>query len=113
MKPFRYILIVLVACLIANTACTVDTNSQTKEKSETNKNPQAKGDSQALAYFNAGIVALEANNMPLAYNEFLAAAKVGGIQANNTYPADFIYSNLMIQNNVIHQSKEAGVERSG
>jgi GDP-L-fucose synthase len=35
---------------------------------------------------------------------FLAAAKVGGIQANNIYRADFIYENLMIQNNVIHQS---------
>ncbi|MGC1240629.1 MAG: GDP-L-fucose synthase [Chryseosolibacter sp.] len=33
---------------------------------------------------------------------FLAAAKVGGIYANNTYPADFLYDNLMIQNNVIH-----------
>lgn len=35
---------------------------------------------------------------------FLAAAKVGGIIANNTYKGDFIYENLMIQNNVIHQS---------
>ena len=35
---------------------------------------------------------------------FLAAAKVGGIVANNTYRADFIYENLQIQNNVIHQS---------
>ncbi|MEM6523604.1 MAG: GDP-L-fucose synthase [Bacteroidota bacterium] len=35
---------------------------------------------------------------------FLAAAKVGGILANNTYRADFLYDNLMIQNNVIHQS---------
>ena len=35
---------------------------------------------------------------------FLAAAKVGGILANDTYPADFIYSNLMIQNSIIHQS---------
>ena len=35
---------------------------------------------------------------------FLAAAKVGGIVANNTYRADFIYQNMMIQNNVIHQS---------
>ncbi|TVZ13849.1 GDP-L-fucose synthase family protein [Maribacter sp. MAR_2009_72] len=35
---------------------------------------------------------------------FLAAAKVGGIVANNTYRADFIYANLMIQNNVVHQS---------
>lgn len=35
---------------------------------------------------------------------FLAAAKVGGIQANNTYRGEFLYDNLMIQNNVIHQS---------
>lgn len=35
---------------------------------------------------------------------FLAAAKVGGILANNTYPAEFIYQNIMIQNNIIHQS---------
>ena len=35
---------------------------------------------------------------------FLAAARVGGILANNTYPADFIYDNLMIQANVIHQA---------
>ena len=35
---------------------------------------------------------------------FLAAAKVGGIKANATYPAEFLYDNLMIQNNVIHQS---------
>lgn len=35
---------------------------------------------------------------------FLAAAKVGGIHANNTYPADFIYENLKIQNNIIHNS---------
>lgn len=35
---------------------------------------------------------------------FLAAARVGGIMANSTYPADFIYQNLMIQNNIIHQS---------
>ena len=35
---------------------------------------------------------------------FLAAAKVGGIGANNDYPADFIYQNLTIQNNIIHQS---------
>src|SRR5688572_5666770 len=35
---------------------------------------------------------------------FLAAAKVGGILANNTYKAEFLYDNLMIQSNVIHQS---------
>ena len=41
----------------------------------------------------------------------LAAAKVGGIVANNTYRADFIYENLMIQNNVIHQSFVHGVKK--
>ncbi len=39
----------------------------------------------------------------------LAAARVGGIHANNVYPADFIYTNLMIQANVIHQAWRAGV----
>lgn len=42
---------------------------------------------------------------------FLAAAKVGGIYANNTYPAEFIYENLAIQNNVIHQSYLNEVKR--
>ena len=42
---------------------------------------------------------------------FLAAAKVGGIHANNTYPAEFIYENLVIQTNVIHQSYLAGIKR--
>jgi GDP-L-fucose synthase len=42
---------------------------------------------------------------------FLAAAKVGGIVANNTYRAEFIYDNLCIQNNVIHQSYENGVKK--
>ncbi|MDB4593898.1 GDP-L-fucose synthase [Paracoccaceae bacterium] len=41
----------------------------------------------------------------------LAAAKVGGIHANNTYPANFIYQNLMIECNVIHQAFQAGVTR--
>lgn len=42
---------------------------------------------------------------------FLAAAKVGGIIANNTYRGEFIYDNLMIQNNVIHQSYLNGVKK--
>ena len=42
---------------------------------------------------------------------FLAAAKVGGILANNTYRAEFLYDNLMIQNNVIHQSYLHGVKK--
>ncbi len=42
---------------------------------------------------------------------FLAAAKVGGIHANSTYPAEFIQQNLAIQTNVIHQAWRAGVKR--
>ncbi|MEQ8704185.1 MAG: GDP-L-fucose synthase [Phaeodactylibacter sp.] len=42
---------------------------------------------------------------------FLAAAKVGGILANNTYRGEFLYDNLMIQNNVINAAKETGVEK--
>ncbi len=42
---------------------------------------------------------------------FIAAAKVGGIQANNTYRAEFLYQNLSIQNNLIHGAHLAGVQR--
>ena len=42
---------------------------------------------------------------------FLAAARVGGIQANNIFRADFIYQNLMIQCNVIHAAFKAGVQQ--
>lgn len=42
---------------------------------------------------------------------FLAAAKVGGIMANNTYRAEFLYDNLMIQSNVIHESWKNGVKK--
>ena len=42
---------------------------------------------------------------------YLAAAKVGGIHANNTYPAEFIYENLMIQTNVIHGSFLGGIKK--
>lgn len=42
---------------------------------------------------------------------FLAAAKVGGIVANNTYRADFLFENLQIQNNIIHQSYKSGVTK--
>ena len=41
----------------------------------------------------------------------VAAAKVGGILANNTYRAEFIYDNLMIENNLIHNSYKTGVEK--
>ena len=42
---------------------------------------------------------------------YLAAAKVGGIHANNTYPAEFIYENLMLQANVIHEAFKVGVRK--
>ncbi len=42
---------------------------------------------------------------------YLAAAKVGGIHANNTYPAEFIYQNLMIQSNVIHSAFMCGIQK--
>ena len=42
---------------------------------------------------------------------FLAAAKVGGIHANNTYPAEFIYDNLMIESNIIHSAYKNGVKK--
>lgn len=42
---------------------------------------------------------------------YLAAAKVGGIHANNTYPAEFIYQNLMMEANVVHQAFQAGVKK--
>ncbi|WP_406827630.1 GDP-L-fucose synthase family protein [Microbulbifer sp. ARAS458-1] len=42
---------------------------------------------------------------------YLAAAKVGGIHANNTYPAEFIYENLMMECNIIHAAHLAGVEK--
>ena len=57
-------------------------------------------DQNAVANF------FESNDIDQVY---LAAAKVGGIIANNTYPAEFIYENLMIQNNIIHSAHLAGV----
>ncbi len=57
-------------------------------------------DQNAVANF------FESNDIDQVY---LAAAKVGGIIANNTYPAEFIYENLMIQNNIIHGGHLAGV----
>lgn len=42
---------------------------------------------------------------------YLAAAKVGGIFANNTYPADFLYQNIMIQSNIVHEAWRSGVQK--
>ncbi|MDM0043544.1 GDP-L-fucose synthase [Variovorax dokdonensis] len=57
----------------------------------------------------AGVRALFADEKP--DEVYMAAARVGGIHANNTYPAEFIYSNLMVQNNVIHEAWRAGVQK--
>ena len=43
---------------------------------------------------------------------YLAAARVGGIHANNTFPAEFIYENLMVEANVVHEAWEIGVKKS-
>ena len=42
---------------------------------------------------------------------YLGAAKVGGIHANDTYPAEFIYDNLMVECNVVHQAWKIGVQK--
>jgi len=42
---------------------------------------------------------------------YIAAAKVGGIVGNNTFPAEFIYENLMIEANIIHAAHRAGVQK--
>ncbi|BCE00598.1 GDP-L-fucose synthase [Marinicellulosiphila megalodicopiae] len=68
----------------------------TKSRSELNLLDQ-----QAVAQFFAQ------SNIDCVY---LAAAKVGGIVANNTYPADFIYENLSIQNNIIHSCHVANIQ---
>lgn len=71
-----------------------------------------------LVYRSSSELDLRDSNQVAAFFEaeqpeyvILAAAKVGGIVANNTYRADFIYENLMIQNNVIHQAYTHGVQK--
>jgi GDP-L-fucose synthase len=78
---------------------------------------QAGGYTQVLAPGRAELDLMDAAAV-LAYLQahqphylFIAAAKVGGIQANNTYRADFLYQNLTIQNNLIHGAHQAGVQR--
>jgi GDP-L-fucose synthase len=56
-----------------------------------------------------GVMALFATEKP--DQVYIAAARVGGIHANNTYPAEFIYSNLMVQANVIHAAYMHGVRK--
>src|SRR5690606_36684119 len=66
--------------------------------------------SQELDLRNQGAVKLFIKTEKPDY-VFLAAAKVGGILANNTFRADFLYQNLAIQNNVIHFAHEYGGQK--
>lgn len=81
------------------------------------KNLQSKGYSQILCRTRSELDLTDFESVKRFFDEerpeyvFLAAAKVGGIVANNTYRADFIYENLCIQNNVIHLSYLTGVRK--
>lgn len=80
------------------------------------RNLQAKGYSNLIIRTRAELDLLDQNavhrflELEKPAYIFLAAAKVGGIQANNTYRADFIYENLAVEANVIHAAHKAGVE---
>lgn len=73
------------------------TNIITRDRSELDLSNQA----QVQAFFQQQVIE----------QVYIAAAKVGGIYANNTYPADFIYDNLMIECNLIHSAHIAGVQK--
>jgi len=80
-------------------------------------NLKAKGYTNVIGKTHAELDLLDQNAVMAFFESekpeyvFLAAAKVGGIVANNTYRADFIYENLQIQNNIIHQSYKNGVKK--
>ncbi|WP_155950884.1 NAD-dependent epimerase/dehydratase family protein, partial [Pseudoalteromonas sp. 6BO_GOM-1096m] len=84
------------SAIVRQLASNPDINLITKDRSELNLLDQ-----------NAVGLFFENNKIDQVY---LAAAKVGGIIANNTYPAEFIYENLTIQNNIIHSAHMAGVQ---
>src|SRR3954464_8486191 len=77
---------------------------------------QSKGYRNLLTRTHAELDLVDAAAVERFFNEqrpevvFLAAAKVGGILANSTYPADFIRDNLAIQTNVIHEAWKSGVK---
>lgn len=81
------------------------------------KNLKAKGYTNLLMRTREELDLLDQNAIKLFFEAekpeyiFMAAAKVGGIVANNKYRADFIYENLQVQNNVIHQSFLHGVKK--
>ena len=81
------------------------------------RNLQAKGFTNILTRTHADMDLTDQSAVKLFFEQekpdqvYLAAAKVGGIHANNTFPAEFIYDNLMVQNNVIHQAFLNGVKK--
>lgn len=85
------------SAIVKNLEQRSDINIVTRTRSELNLTSQA----EVLAFFAE-------KNIDEVY---LAAAKVGGIHANNTYPAEFIYENLMIQANIIHAAHATDVQK--
>ena len=81
------------------------------------RNLQAKGLSNIVTRTHAELDLTNQQSVKVFFEQekpdqvYLAAAKVGGIHANNAYPAEFIYDNLMVQNNVIHQAFLSGVKK--
>ncbi|QCW98808.1 GDP-L-fucose synthase [Aggregatimonas sangjinii] len=81
------------------------------------KNLEAKGFTNIIHRTHAQLDLTDTNAVASFFSQekpeyvFLAAAKVGGIVANNTYRGEFIYANLMIQNNVVHQSYRNQVKK--
>ncbi len=81
------------------------------------RNLQAKGFSNILMRTHAELDLTDQQSVKAFFEQekpdqvYLAAAKVGGIHANNTLPAEFIYDNLMVQNNIIHQAFLSGVKK--
>ena len=81
------------------------------------RNLESKGYSNIVARTHAALGLTDQAEVAAFFEEekpdqvYLAAAKVGGIHANHTYPAEFIYDNLMVQNNVIHQAFKSGVKK--
>ena len=81
------------------------------------RNLQAKGFSNIVTRTHAELDLTDQQSVKVFFETekpdqvYLAAARVGGIHANNTFPAEFIYDNLMVQNNVIHQAFLSGVKK--
>ena len=81
------------------------------------RNLQAKGLSNIVTRTHAELDLTDQQSVKQFFEQekpdqvYLAAARVGGIHANNAFPAEFIYDNLMVQNNVIHQSFLSGVKK--